>query len=382
MSGRPWVTVVTPSLDQGPFLPRALDSVLGQDYPHLELWVIDGGSRDGTLEVLREYAARDPRLRWLSGKDRGQSDAINKGLRRARGDVVAWLNADDVYLPGAVSKAVAHLEAHPEVGLVYGRGEIVDQDGRTIGPFAEWEPFSLWRLIHMLDYVLQPATFFRRRLVEEIGYLDAGLNWAMDWNLWLELAARAEVLAVDDVLAQSRVYGATKTATGGWRRIGELGRLARRWSGRFWTPGVKLYALDTLHRDLRARLPAPFAHPLCRVVEGWMGRLARRGPVYADGWLTRRAYAVVPRRWRRARLLFEAVDAPAGGFAVTLRHAGRRLARLPIPRPGAYPCEVAVPAGDGPFATLEIRSNHRFRPDPAIDARPWLSILLRRVEPG
>lgn len=373
----PRVTVVTPSLDQGRFLGDTLASVRAQTYPHLEHLVIDGGSRDQTLAILRQAGGDSPALRWVSEPDGGQSDAINKGFRRARGEILAWLNADDIYTPDAVEVAVRSLRAHPEVGLVYGRGEIIDHHGAVVGPFTGWEPFSLWRLLHVLDYILQPATFFRRHLVEAVGYLDTGLSWAMDWDLWIRLAARAEVRAIDRLLARAREHAETKTATGGWRRVRELGRLMRRHSGRFWTPGVRLYACDTAHRWLGARLPGALGRRLQRRIEGTMAGIGRRLPVHADGWLGPEAELVVPRRWRRARVVLEALDWPAGGFEVVI--AGGSTAVVRLDGTGAVEAEVEVPAGDGPFARLGVTSAHSFRP-PAPDGRR-LSVLCRSLRP-
>ncbi len=133
MSREPLVTVVTPSFNQGRFIRPTIRSVLEQDYPHVEYRVIDGGSTDDTHEVLRSYGDR---LAWFSEPDDGQTDAILKGFGRSSGEILTWLNADDVYLPNAISRAVEELRRHPETGLVYGRGVILDEDGAEVGPFA------------------------------------------------------------------------------------------------------------------------------------------------------------------------------------------------------------------------------------------------------
>jgi Glycosyl transferase family 2 len=383
---RPLVSIVTPSLNQGRFLGAAIDSVQGQGYPHVEHLVLDGGSTDGTLDVLRSYGRQMQAGRlhhksfaWTSESDAGQSDAIARGFERARGDVLTWLNADDVLAPGAVERAVAELASAPEAGLVYGRGVILDQDGAETGPFAGIEPFSLWRLLHVLDYVLQPAAFFRRDAYRAAGGLDRGLHWAMDWDLWIRLAGVAEVRFVDRVLAGSREWQDTKTATGGWRRIRELGRLTTRHAGRFWTPGVRLYALDTLRRRLRAAAP-----PLARAVDAAVAFAARRViagvAVHADGWLGPRASLVVPRRWRGFEVELEAHRLPPRGrFDVRFSAEGTDLGVWTVEKAVSRQLSFALPAaGEGPFVEVGVDSDFCFR---SAGDRRRLSVRCARLAP-
>src|SRR5690348_14154892 len=130
---RPLVTVVTPPFNQGRFIRETIESVLSQDYPNLEYLVIDGGSTDETQEVLKAYGSR---LCWVAEKDEGQADAVNKGLRKAKGEIFGWLNSDDTYLPGTISKIVQFFQAFPRVALVYGQAKYVDAEGRVVG----WHP--------------------------------------------------------------------------------------------------------------------------------------------------------------------------------------------------------------------------------------------------
>lgn len=359
---RPLVSVVTPSYNQGRFLRRAIDSVLEQDYPRVEYAVVDGGSSDETLEVLRSYGDR---ITWSSRADAGQSDAIARGFAASRGEVLAWLNADDVYLPGAISHAVEALEEPPRAGLVYGRGVILDEAGAETGPFQGIEPFCLWRLIHTLDYVLQPAAFFRRSAYEAAGGLDRDLCFAMDWDLWIRLAAVADVRFADRVLAGSREYGDTKTATGGWRRIRELGGLARRHAGRTWTPGVRLYALDTLRRQVRAAAP-----PLAGAVDAAVALASRRiidgAQVHADGWLGPAAALVVPRRWGAFEVELEAHRLPAGGaLTVRLSAGGADLGAWTTEQPGRCTLRRPLPeAGGETLVEVRMSSDFSFRLHP------------------
>ncbi len=354
----PLVSIVTPSLNQGRFVREAIESVLSQGYPRIEYLVVDGGSTDGTLDVLRSYGDD---LTWVSEPDAGQSDAIVKGFARSRGEILTWLNADDVLAPGAVERAALELERAPEAGLVYGRGVILDAGGAETGPFVEIEPFNLWRLLHVLDYVLQPAAFFRRSAYEDAGGLDPSLCWAMDWDLWIRLAGVAEVRFVDRVLAGSREWRDTKTATGGWRRIRELNALVERHAGRSWTPGVRLYALDTLRLQLRSALPA-----LTRAVDSAVAFASRRiiegVPVHADGWLGPRAWLIVPRRWGGFEVELEALRLPSGGrFEVRFSCAGGELGAWTVDQLGRRRLSFELPAGgEGPFAEIRVDSDYDF----------------------
>ncbi len=138
----PLVSIITPSFNQGHFIEETIQSVLDQDYPNIEYLVIDGGSTDNTVEILRKYEGR---LKWISEPDGGQSHAINKGFRMARGEIVAWLNSDDTLLPGAITKAAGHLAANRETMMVYGEGYLMDHHSQITGRFPATEPFNLWR---------------------------------------------------------------------------------------------------------------------------------------------------------------------------------------------------------------------------------------------
>ena len=201
------MAIVTPTYNMAPFLRDAIDSVLAQDHPHIDYLVVDGGSTDGTVELLRSYGDR---IRWISEPDRGQAHAVNKGLAATDGEVFAFLNADDTYLPGAVSEAIAALEHRPEAVGVYGRGWYVDRDGRRLGAFPT-EAFSHARLAHTC-FILQPATFLRRSVVEELGGFDESLFYALDYDLWIRISRSGRELAlVDAEWATARMHAGSKT---------------------------------------------------------------------------------------------------------------------------------------------------------------------------
>ena len=223
----PTVSIVTPSFNHGEYLTAAIRSVLEQEYPNLEYFVADGASTDGTIDLLRQFNS-EPRLKWVSEPDRGQADAINKGFARTRGEILGWLNSDDTLVPGAIEKIGRYFAEHPDVGLVYGDAQFIDAAGNMIGPCRHIEPFNRHRLLNYSDFIVQPAAFFRRSVFEAVGGLDASLNWAMDYDLWLKLSANAGVEYVPGLLANYRWLGGSKTASGGAARLAEVERMARR----------------------------------------------------------------------------------------------------------------------------------------------------------
>jgi glycosyltransferase involved in cell wall biosynthesis len=225
----PLVSIVTPSLDQAQFIEETIESVRSQDYPRIEHVVVDGGSTDGTLDVLR----RHPTLRWISEPDRGQADAINKGFRMAGGEIFAWLNADDVYVPGAVSMAVGVLR---ETGadLVYGGHNELDENGGVVREYAA-RPFDLDVLLNVKNYISQPAAFFTRRAFEAVSGLDPRYHYALDYDLWVKIASRFEVRAIDRTLAGFRLHPDSKTSRDPDAFFPEVHRSSRASGGRYFS---------------------------------------------------------------------------------------------------------------------------------------------------
>jgi glycosyltransferase involved in cell wall biosynthesis len=207
MPNAPLVSIVMPSFNQVPYLETALRSVLEQDYPRIELIVIDGGSTDGSLALLQRYA---PRLAsWVSEPDAGQADGINKGLRRATGEIVAWLNSDDVYLPGAIRQAVETLQGNPEAGLVYADGIMVDSDQGVLDRHR-YRPLALVDLLSF-EVLLQPTVFMRRTVLDEVGYLNDAYQLILDHELWVRVAARFPLRHVRSFWALERTHAEAKT---------------------------------------------------------------------------------------------------------------------------------------------------------------------------
>ncbi len=207
-SAAPLVSIVTPSYNQGRFLEATIRSVLEQEYPAIEYIIVDGGSTDDSVEIIQRYA--DRLAWWVSEKDQGQTDAINKGFARARGQVLAWLNSDDTYTPGAVSAAVAFLREHPEVGLVYGQANFINEVGQVIGRFPAAQT-SYRRLRRGFVHIPQQSAFFRADLWKKVAPLDPSFYFAMDYDLWVRLARLAPLQHVPQCWANFRLHASGKT---------------------------------------------------------------------------------------------------------------------------------------------------------------------------
>ncbi|HLD93364.1 MAG TPA: glycosyltransferase family 2 protein [Anaerolineales bacterium] len=204
----PGVSIVTPSFNQAPYLEAAMKSVLDQDYPNVEYLVIDGGSTDGSIDLIKRNA--DKLAYWVSERDRGQTDAINKGFAQATGKYLAWLNADDHLNHGAVGEAVDFLENHPDVGMVYGDASYIDSRGRVVGrfPAAQTDYAALRRgYVH----IPQQAAFWRRDLWLRVAPLDPSFTFAMDYDLWVRLAKISKLHYLPRPWAQFRLHQDSKT---------------------------------------------------------------------------------------------------------------------------------------------------------------------------
>lgn len=242
----PKISVIIPSLNHGRFLEQCLESVIEQKYPNLELIVMDGGSTDETRAIIQRYARH---LTYqVSEKDDGQSDAINKGFARASGDLVAWLNADDFYLPNGLQAVAETYRSQPGAPFYFGDGVRVNEAGTTRGGFFPNGRVAFIReaLIFGLNYLLQPSVFINREALAKAGYLDPTLRYGMDTDLWIRLSAEKPPVPIPHQLAATREYRETKTATGSLGRIEELRLIAKKHSGCSATPGVLCYLFDTL----------------------------------------------------------------------------------------------------------------------------------------
>ena len=224
----PLVTIVTPSYNQARFLEDTIRSVLSQDYPHIEYIIVDGGSTDGSVDIIRKY--EDRLAWWVSEPDRGQAHAINKGFARARGEIWAWINSDDIYTPHAVREAVAFLEAHPEVGMVYGDALYIDEENRVLGRFPSAQT-DYRKLLRGFVHIPQATAFFRADLVREVGFLNENLYYAFDYDLWIRLARRAALRYVPRHWAYFRIHLDSKTIQADDRCWPEMWQVYRREGG-------------------------------------------------------------------------------------------------------------------------------------------------------
>jgi glycosyltransferase involved in cell wall biosynthesis len=248
----PKISIVTPSLNQGQFIQRTIESVLSQDYPNLEYLVMDGGSTDNTLDVLASYSER---LKWVSEKDEGQTHAINKGLGQATGDIVAYLNADDLLLPGALHAVARVFTMDPTAVWVTGKCRIIDETNREIrGLITAYKNF--WLSIHsrpallVMDYISQPATFWRAGILTRVGLLDESLHYVMDYDYWLKLYAESPPVFIPEYLAAFRLHTQSKTTAktsmeGARQYCEEESTVIRR-----YTSSRLLYLLYLTHRQL------------------------------------------------------------------------------------------------------------------------------------
>ena len=214
------VSIITPSYNQASYLEQTILSVLNQDYPRIEYIVIDGASTDGSVEIIRKYESR--LAWWVSEKDRGQADAINKGFARATGDIVAWLNSDDYYLQGAVSAAVKVFEEHPEAVLVYGNMLAVDEDGRTINTL-NYKQLTIEDLL-CFQIIGQPAVFMRRFALQKTNGLDSTFHFLLDHLLWIQIAQQGKILHTDQTWSAARYHAEAKNRA----KAAEFGREAFR----------------------------------------------------------------------------------------------------------------------------------------------------------
>lgn len=208
MNDQPLVSIVTPSLNQGKFIQDTIDSVLSQEYPNLEYLVIDGGSIDETVEILNSYADR---ILWVSEPDSGQSQAINKGWQQTSGDIVTWLNADDLLTPGAVWRAVEALQANSSLGGVYGDCLYISENGNVVKPYPVQQYDYDMLVIETENFIPQPGTFLLRSIVEQAGNLDESFHYVLDYDLWLRMGLYAPMKYLPYEMGRARLHNAAKT---------------------------------------------------------------------------------------------------------------------------------------------------------------------------
>ncbi len=269
----PKISIITPSFNQAAYLPATIESVLHQNYPHLEYLIIDGGSTDSTMDILRGWSPKrsfdirqsfaldsnprppTPSLNWFSEPDEGQAQAINKGFKQTSGEIVAWLNSDDLYLPQALNQVADFFQAHPAIEVVYGDYHLIDHAGRLLLRKQEI-PFDYNILLYGLNYLSQPATFFRRTVFEKVGYLDETLHYGLDWEYWLRLANHGVKFAhLPRYLAATRWHGQAKTLIAPPAMYAEHHAIRERyWTKyRFSSPRLQQWHVGWLNKVYRAK---------------------------------------------------------------------------------------------------------------------------------
>jgi glycosyltransferase involved in cell wall biosynthesis len=347
----PLVSVVTPSLNMADYLRHAADSVLSQDYPRLEYLVMDGGSDDGTVELLRSYGDR---LRFVSEPDRGQADAINRGFRSTSGEIVAFLNADDTYLPGAVSRAVRGFFDNPEAAVVYGDGLHVNEDGEPVEryPTLDFDPDAFMRG----SYICQPAALISRSALERVGLLDDRLQVAIDYDLWIRLSRLYPFARVDELLATSRMHAKAKTTAIRRTAYREGIALVKRHFGYVpldWLDGYAQFLVEGKDQFFVRSRPGPRSRALALA----MG--LRHNPLQARRfwreWATDAGLRRFEGRWDDgwiSRYYVDEIDVP--GDCRHVRVAGRHEAGM------KGPLELSVHLEGVPIARLRATERKRF----------------------
>jgi glycosyltransferase involved in cell wall biosynthesis len=212
----PRISVITPSYNQAEFIGKTIESVALQDMGEaIEHIVVDGDSTDGTLDILRKYEGQ---ISWSSGTDRGQADAVNKGIASSKGDIIGWLNSDDLYLPGALKSVLDYFDTHPDCMWLCGKCKIIDAEGKEI-----WKPITgyknlmmknfSYRRLMVENFISQPAVFFRKSFFKETGTLNLNLKYTMDYDLWCRFGKRYPAAFLPQYLASFRRHGASKSET-------------------------------------------------------------------------------------------------------------------------------------------------------------------------
>jgi glycosyltransferase involved in cell wall biosynthesis len=241
----PKISIITPSYNQGKFIERTILSILNQDYKNFEYIVMDGGSTDETLKILKKYSNK---IIWKSKKDNGQSDAINKGIKMATGEIIAYLNSDDTYEPGALKKVAEFFENNPDKKWVYGKCKIINEKDQEI---RKWitayknlllKNYSYKKLLTE-NFISQPATFWKKELHQELGYFNEKENFCMDYEFWLRLGEKYDAGVIDAYLANFRYYSDSKSGAVNKQQFRDQLRLAQKY-GKAYPPSLLIHKFN------------------------------------------------------------------------------------------------------------------------------------------
>lgn len=227
----PKISIITPSYNQGKYLEDTILSVLGQNYPNLEYIIIDGGSTDNSVEIIKKY---EPQLTsWISEKDNGQSDAINKGFTKATGEILAWLNSDDMYMPGVLNKITSYFDKHHHHPVLL-MGECIHFTD-FLGANKVWGSNVVKKQqesdLSNIDYIIQPSTFWNRKAFEITNGVETTLNYTFDWDMYLKMKqSNVQFITLNSILSLYRIHDSHKTGTGGNHRLKEIGYISKIYS--------------------------------------------------------------------------------------------------------------------------------------------------------
>ena len=290
----PPISIITPSYNQGRFIERTIQSVVSQAVPGLEYVVVDGGSSDETISILRRY---EQHLRWTSEKDRGHAHAINKGICRTTGPIIGWLNSDDIYYPNALQTALAYFDAHPDVDVVYGDAYHIDEHDTFIEryPTQDWD----FRRLRDICFISQPAAFVRRSVFEQHGLLDERLRYSMDYDLWLRLGVNGVRFAhLPRVLAATRLHADAFTVAHKVKVHASINDVTRRRLGRTPDRWLLNYAHAVTERGDAPRSIVWLAAVALWAALRWNRRVSGEMLATLARWVV--ADAIRPLRRRRA----------------------------------------------------------------------------------
>lgn len=249
------ISIVTPSFNQAAFIEETLRSVESQKYPNLEHIVVDGGSTDATINILKRYSAMPgwEHLRWISERDRGQTDALNKGFRCATGDIIGWLNSDDLYQPGCLAAISTAFLAHDHADFIYGDYIIIDDKGKVLISKKEID-FDWDIMLCGLNYIAQPNVFFRRRVLDRVGYLNESLHYIMDYEFWLRAASNGLTFQrIPSILAACRWHLNAKTVSLTARAHHEIATVREKYWNRKRFSNPSLQTMYQKYCNCRAR---------------------------------------------------------------------------------------------------------------------------------
>ena len=310
-------SVIVPSFQQAAFLARTLQSIFAQDHADVEIVVQDGGSTDGSVDILKCYAAC---LQWESRNDNGQTAAINAGLRKASGEFLCYLNSDDVLYPGALRKVSEYFVKHPDAEILYGMADFIDDEDRLIGPF----PVQPWSYPSLLEtnFICQPACFWRRSIYERFGPFDETLHYTMDYEYWLRVGASTPFQFLSEPLAAARFHGATKTFGQSRQSHAEVIALLQRYHyGRVPARAIASYARHTAVAQLGKRRSR--ATQRIRFAVAYWSKLLSLAPKVTKGGSRILLQRIVP-PYRNACCR---VEDPSGALRRDLRQSEVRLSK-------------------------------------------------------